>query len=78
MKKTDKPKMLPSVTIMAKRMAKPEMVRLYPKGTAMKTQIDSLKKLQGGAKAVGSPMKGTNQYGAQQSANIKMMLKKKK
>lgn len=78
MKKDDPKKMLPAVTITAKKPTpvKPETVNLSPRGTAPKKSVDSLRRLPGGARAVGNPVQGST-YGLQSSDNIIKMLKKK-
>lgn len=82
--KKDEPKrgkMLPTVTIKAKvqtpKKVFTDSVRLTPTGKAAKRTVDSLRKLPGGGRAIGEPMKGTNRYGAEASDNIKKLIKKK-
>jgi Holliday junction resolvasome RuvABC DNA-binding subunit len=84
-KKTIKPKpramMLPEVKVTATRLQKPkpETVKLYPKGSVEKRQIDSLSKV-GYGKAIGKPImkKGEKpMYGADSSDIIKKALKRK-
>lgn len=48
--------------------------RLYPKGEVELTKIDSLRRA-GYDKAIGQPMKGTDQYGPEASDKIKKLLK---
>ncbi len=81
-KKTDQPKVLPAVTITAKKptppvkvYAKQDSINLTPKGRVAMGDISKLQRM-GAGKAIGQPIMG--KYPAQQSDNIKQLLSKKK
>ena len=68
-----------TATPLKKMKVQEETVRLYPKGTASKRSIDSLKNI-GMSKAIGNPIVKKGQkpmYGTQSSDVIKKALKKK-